>query len=220
MSLFLHPFTFALSLRYPLYTLLPSLMIGFTLNTLSFASFLLFLVAASGADGEHTTDGATTTATGGSTAPTSGGNEVTGAVVTMAGVDMQGSHRRTRRLRLYAFLMETFTEEQKIAATARIGQDILSYALEVYTHLDSNINNGSSNHNNNGSSNYNDSDGMSSSHLHPLNEALEDAFCILQSPLSKVTSYPYPISPLLYITPFTSLTILSCCLLLFLTCPL
>ena len=180
-------------------------MIGFTLNTLSFASFLLFLVAASGADGEHTTDGATTTATGGSTAPTSGGNEVTGAVVTMAGVDMQGSHRRTRRLRLYAFLMETFTEGQKIAATARIGQDILSYALEVYTHLDSNIN---------------DSDGMSSSHLHPLNEALEDAFCILQSPLSKVTSYPYPISPLLYITPFTSLTILSCCLLLFLTCPL
>ena len=151
------------------------------------------------------TDGGSVEATGGGAAAIGGGNDLTGgAVVTMAGVDMQGTHRRTRRLRLYAFLMETFSEEQKIAATARIGQDILSYALEVYTHLDSNINNnGSSNHNNNGSSNNNDSDGMSSSHLHPLNEALEDAFCILQSPLSKVNSYPYPISPLLYITPFT-----------------
>ena len=46
----------------------------------------------SGADGEHMTDGGNSDATGGR-------NEVAGGVVTMAGVDMQGVHRRTRRLR-------------------------------------------------------------------------------------------------------------------------
>ena len=104
--------------------------------------------------------------------------------------------------RLYAFLMESFSEEQKIAATARIGQDILSYALEVYTHIDTNqgmsnqglnnngMNTGSGDNNNNSSSSssssHDNDDVLPSSHLHPLNEALEDAFCILQSPLSKV----------------------------------
>ena len=103
--------------------------------------------------------------------------------------------------------METFTEEQKIAATARIGQDILSYALEVYTQMDSNTNTNSSashgvssvngvshdtedsnNHDSSSSSalSSSSSSSSSSSQLHPLNEALEDAFCILQSPLSKV----------------------------------
>ena len=65
-------------------------------------------MADSGADGEHMTDEGTTTTT--ATTTTSGSSAAaTGAVVTMAGVDMQGTHRRTRRLRLYAFLMETFT---------------------------------------------------------------------------------------------------------------
>ena len=108
--------------------------------------------------------------------------------------------------------METFTEEQKIAATARIGQDILSYALEVYTQMDTNTNtntnssasqgvssvnhdtgdssnsNNNDNNNNNSSALSSSSSSSSSSQLHPLNEALEDAFCILQSPLSKVNT--------------------------------
>ena len=40
-----------------------------------------------------------TEGTGSRSDPTGGRNEATGAVVTMAGVDMQGVHRRTRRLR-------------------------------------------------------------------------------------------------------------------------
>ena len=50
------------------------------------------LLITSGADGEHLTDGGNSEAAGSS-------SEAAGGVVTMAGVDMQGVHRRTRRLR-------------------------------------------------------------------------------------------------------------------------
>ena len=41
-----------------------------------------------------------------------------------------GPKRRNARLRLYGFMMEDFTEEQKIQVAARIVQDLLAYAVD------------------------------------------------------------------------------------------
>ena len=74
------------------------------------------------------------------------------------GVDLSGPSRRTRRLRLYAYLMEGLSEEHKITATARVLQDILAHALETSV----------------------------GAYTPQFVEALEDAFLILQSPLLRV----------------------------------
>ena len=74
------------------------------------------------------------------------------------GVDLSGPARRTRRLRLYAYLMEGLSEEHKITATARLLQDVLAHALETSV----------------------------GAYTPQFVEALEDTFLILQSPLLRV----------------------------------
>ena len=46
------------------------------------------------------------------------------------GVDLTGPKKRNARLRLYGFMMADFSEEQKIQVTAKIVQDMLSYAVD------------------------------------------------------------------------------------------
>jgi hypothetical protein len=46
------------------------------------------------------------------------------------GVDLTGPKKRNARLRLYSFMMADFSEEQKIQVTAKIVQDMLSYAVD------------------------------------------------------------------------------------------
>jgi hypothetical protein len=95
-------------------------------------------------------------------AVSSSGADGDSCVVTMEGVDLKGPRRRNRRLRLYAFLMEDLTEEQKIHVTAKLVQDVLSYAVD-----------------------YLGRKGRAEDHT-PFEEALEDSFLVLQSPLLKV----------------------------------
>jgi hypothetical protein len=45
-------------------------------------------------------------------------------------VDLTGPKKRNARLRLYGFMMADFSEEQKIQVTAKIVQDMLSYAVD------------------------------------------------------------------------------------------
>ena len=48
------------------------------------------------------------------------------------GVDLTGPKKRNARLRLYGFMMADFSEEQKIQVTAKIVQDMLSYAVDYF----------------------------------------------------------------------------------------
>jgi len=75
-------------------------------------------------------------------------------------------------VRLYAFLMDTFTEEQKISATARLVQDILSHALETLPTLPTHAAAAT------GTSGVHAGEGGDS--VAPLEEALEDTLLILQ----------------------------------------
>ena len=43
-----------------------------------------------------------------------------------------GPKKRNARLRLYAFMMSGFSEEQKIQSTAKIVQDVLSHAVDYF----------------------------------------------------------------------------------------
>ena len=85
------------------------------------------------------------------------------AVVTMEGVSLDGAARRARRLRLYAMMMEELTEEQKVSVTAKLVQDILSYAVDIVHSRDG-----------------------KAQQSKQFEDTLEDALLILQSPLLKV----------------------------------
>jgi hypothetical protein len=43
-----------------------------------------------------------------------------------------GPKKRNARLRLYAFMMSGFSEEQKIQSTAKIVQDLLAHAVDYF----------------------------------------------------------------------------------------
>lgn len=93
------------------------------------------------------------------------GSDGGSCAVTMEGVDMEGAHRRSRRLKLYAMMMEDFTEEQKIAVTAKLVQDILAHAVDVLHARRSNTD---------------------SCKNKAFDDVLEDALLVLQSPLLKI----------------------------------
>ena len=102
------------------------------------------------------------------------GSDGGSCAVSMDGIDLGGSSRRAHRMRVYEFMMEDVTEEQKIQITANIVQDIFSYALDFPVSLQSNKGR--------------PSPGGSVDNLSPLESALVDAFAILQSPLLRVGS--------------------------------
>ena len=81
-------------------------------------------------------------------------------------------------VRLYAFLMDTFTEEQKISATARLVQDVLSHALETLPTLPTAATAAAAT----GTSGAPAGDGGEGGvdPVAPLEEALEDTLLILQ----------------------------------------
>lgn len=90
------------------------------------------------------------------------GSEGASSLVTMDGVILGGGgpRERARRLRLYGVMMESFTDEQRIHVTAKLVQDVLSYAVDHAAALQAG--------------------GSAFEH------ALEDALLILQSPLLRV----------------------------------
>lgn len=96
-------------------------------------------------------------------AAASSGSEGGSCPVTMEGVDLEGRNRRSARLKLYAMMMEDFSEEQKIAVSAKLVQDIVGHFVDA-------------------ASSRKDENNVSDA----MEEALEDALIILQSPLLKV----------------------------------
>jgi hypothetical protein len=84
--------------------------------------------------------------------------------VDMNGVNICGSANKSKRMRIYAFMMETFSEEQKIQTTAKLVHEILSHALDAtkFGTL------------------------RAEGELSPFEAAVQDTLCILQSPLLKV----------------------------------
>jgi condensin-2 complex subunit D3 len=86
--------------------------------------------------------------------------------VSMDGIDLSGSNKKTQRMMIYQFMMEDITEEEKIQITANLSQDILAYALDFP--IETSIAGG----------------GV----LSPFESALEDAFAVLRSPLLRVGS--------------------------------
>jgi condensin-2 complex subunit D3 len=96
-------------------------------------------------------------------AAASSGSEGGSCPVTMEGVDLEGRNRRSARLKLYAMMMEDFSEEQKIAVSAKLVQDIVGHFVDAASSRKGE----------------NDVSGA-------MEEALEDALIILQSPLLKV----------------------------------
>ena len=96
-------------------------------------------------------------------AAASSGSEGGSCPVTMEGVDLEGRNHRSARLRLYAMMMEDFTEEQKIAVSAKLVQDIVGHFVDAAS-----------------------SHKSESTVSNAMEEALEDALIILQSPLLKV----------------------------------
>ena len=87
-----------------------------------------------------------------------------GSIVDMSGVQLGGEENRSKRFRIYSFMMETFTEEQKIQATAKLVHEILSHAIERGTNVTSN----------------------NLSARPSFESAVHDALLILQSPLLKI----------------------------------
>lgn len=96
------------------------------------------------------------------------GSEGASSLVTMDGVILGGGgpRERARRLRLYGVMMESFSDEQRIHVTAKLVQDVLSYAIDHAGALQVGAGSGS--------------EGSAFEH------ALEDALLILQSPLLRV----------------------------------
>lgn len=85
--------------------------------------------------------------------------------VDMSGVNVSGNSNRGKRMRVYAFMMETFTEEQKIQTTAKLVHEILAQALDAAKFSAQRVVDGE---------------------LSSFEAAVQDTLCILQSPLLKV----------------------------------
>lgn len=88
--------------------------------------------------------------------------------VTMDGVNLAGSEReqRARRMRLFEIMLETFSEEQRIQVTAKLVQDVLAYAVD---HVQ--LARGAA---------------AAAASASSFENALEDTFLVLQSPLLRV----------------------------------
>lgn len=88
--------------------------------------------------------------------------------VSMDGIDLDGIQYKHKRAKIYEFMLEDISEEQKIQITANLSQDILSYAVDANVRPSRNeINN-------------------TSSVTTPLENVLEDTFMILSSPWLRV----------------------------------
>jgi condensin-2 complex subunit D3 len=96
-------------------------------------------------------------------AATYGSEGTSSQQVTMDGVNLAGGEReqRARRMRLFEIMLETFSEEQRIQVTAKLVQDVLAYAVD-HVQL---------------------TRGAAAS---SFENALEDTFLVLQSPLLRV----------------------------------
>ena len=110
------------------------------------------------------------------------GSEGGSSVVTLDGVNLSGISKKKSRFLLYSFMADGFSEEQKIHVTAKIVDDILSYAIDSNT-CSNNNNSNSNNMNNNNMDNDNTTNTSTSI---PYEDTLEDAFLILRSPLLKI----------------------------------
>jgi hypothetical protein len=88
-----------------------------------------------------------------------------GIVVSMDGIDLHGSKGKEKRMRIYEFMLEEATEEEKIQITSNISQDIFTYALDFPIQRPKT---------------------SKAEAISPLEHALMDAFQILQSPLMRI----------------------------------
>jgi hypothetical protein len=104
------------------------------------------------------------------------GSEGGSCAVSMEGIELGGSSKRQQRMRVYEFMMEDITEEQKIQITANIVQDIFSHVLDFPHSLQSR------------STAIRNTPGGSVETMSALENALVDAFNILQSPMLRVGS--------------------------------
>lgn len=106
------------------------------------------------------------------------GSDGGSSLVSLEGVNLNGAARRKHRFALYSFMAAGFTEERKIHVTAKIVDDILSYAIDsnafsqpVTKQVTRTIVGGT----------------VVETVSVPIEDALEDAFLILRSPLLKVS---------------------------------
>lgn len=104
------------------------------------------------------------------------GSEGGSCAVSMEGIELGGSSRRHQRMRVYDFMMEDITEEQKIQITANIVQDIFSHVLDFPHSLQSR------------NSAMRGTPGGTIESMSSLENAIVDAFYILQSPMLRVGS--------------------------------
>jgi len=86
------------------------------------------------------------------------GSDGSSALVTVDGVNLAGrdASKRATRLSLYDFMMESFTEEQRIQVTTKLVQEVLAFAVDQPA---------------------------TTLNLSSFQDVLEDSFLILQSPL-------------------------------------
>lgn len=103
-------------------------------------------------------------------------------VVTMDGVQLKGAGCRSKRIKLYEFMMEDLVEEQRIQVTAKLVQDILSNALDYSLLKLASQQRPSTTTSSSSSSTAHSSSSTSSA----LEDVLEDTLLILQSPLLKI----------------------------------
>jgi hypothetical protein len=89
-----------------------------------------------------------------------------GIVVSMDGIDLHGSRGEGKRMRIYEFMLEDATEEEKIQITSNIAQDIFTYALDFPIKRSKGA--------------------KVAETTSPLEHALMDAFQVLQSPLLRI----------------------------------
>lgn len=126
------------------------------------------------------------------------------------GVNLQGSRHRKKRMQLYNYMMESFTDEQKIHVTAKLVDDILSFAVDsnvVGNKKRSQSNIQKSRKSLPSSSEINASgDSIISG---AFEDTLEDALMILRSPLLKVAPHPIAIIVCAYYFSFINGVLLN-----------
>src|SRR3546814_4489667 len=89
------------------------------------------------------------------------GAEGSGAAVTMEGVQMSGVGKRKLRLKIYAMMLESFSDEQKISVTAKLNQEVLAFGVDNLA--------------------------LAGASRDKVEDVIRDALLVLRSPLLKVT---------------------------------
>jgi hypothetical protein len=95
------------------------------------------------------------------------------SAVGMDGVKLFGSAKRSQRLRLYNYMLESLSEEQRIHVTASLVDDVLSHAIDANALVQTRAG-------------YLQTQTTGLSGISACEDALEDVFIILRSPLLKV----------------------------------